>query len=116
MHEVSIAESILDLLERQIGSAQPLLEVEVQIGPLSGVSPQSLSFCFTTVASARGFGTPTLLIQQTTVKIQCRSCMSIYSSEERIHECPHCNSWEHNILSGDELLLVSASLMEATHV
>jgi len=62
MHELSIADSILDLIERQIGGAQALAHVDLCVGPLSGVSADSLEFCFTTVAKQRGFGEPILHI------------------------------------------------------
>jgi hydrogenase nickel insertion protein HypA len=116
MHEVSIAESILDLIERQLGAPQALAEVELCIGPLSGVSAESLEFCFATVAKERGFGVPGLSIQRTQVVIHCDSCLETYSVDDLMSFCPHCNSWKRTIQSGDELQLVSASLIEVSHV
>jgi len=116
MHEVSIAESILDLIERQIGAPHALAEVELCIGPLSGVSAESLEFCFTTVAHERGFGKPVLSIVRTDVVIHCESCQETYAVDNLMSFCPHCNSWKRTIQSGDELQLVSASLIEASHV
>ena len=48
MHEMSIAESIIDIV-RDSTSSQPdvkLLSVTVEIGELTAVIPESLSFCF----------------------------------------------------------------------
>jgi hydrogenase nickel incorporation protein HypA/HybF len=116
MHEVSIADSILDLIEHQIGAPQALAEVELCVGPLSGVSADSLEFCFATVAKARGFGTPTLSVQRTQVHIRCESCQTEYAIEDLMSFCPQCNSWKRTILSGDELQLLSAHLIEESHV
>lgn len=112
MHEVSIAESILDLIERQIGAPHLLAEVTLCVGPLSGVSAESLEFCFATVAMERGFGSPVLTMQRTQVVIHCLDCKQTYCVDDRMDFCPHCNSWNRTIESGDELQLVSANLIE----
>lgn len=116
MHELSIADSILDLIELQIGRAHALAQVELCVGPLSGVSADSLEFCFSTIASQRGFGNPILHIQRTRIHIHCLECQTDYKVDEMMSPCPHCSSWNRTILSGDELQLVSASLIEETYV
>jgi len=116
MHEVSIADSILDLIERQLGSPHALVKVELCIGPLSGVSADSLEFCFPTVALARGFGSPALSIQRTLIKIHCEECLSDYQVQDLMSFCPHCRSWKRTIFSGNELQLVSATLGEEPYV
>jgi hydrogenase nickel incorporation protein HypA/HybF len=112
MHEVSIAESILDLIERQIGRVRELSEVELRVGPLSGVSAQSLEFCFTTVAKQKGFGSPLLKLERTLVDILCEACHRRYQVSDPIDPCPDCGSWHRTILSGDELQLLGATLLE----
>lgn len=116
MHEVSIAESILDLIERQAGRIVTLREVEVRVGPLSGVSADSLDFCFATVARQKGFGSPVLKLERTLVDIQCDSCRNRYRIPDPIDPCPHCGSWQRTILGGDELRLLGATLSEDSHV
>jgi len=116
MHEVSIAESILDLIERQLGEPHELSDVELRIGPLSGVSPDSLLFCFATVAKERGFGEPVLTVDRTLVDIHCEACQTRYQVPDPIDHCPKCGSWKRTILAGDELQLLSATLREDSHV
>lgn len=116
MHELSIADSILDLIERQIGGIQALAQVELCIGPLSGVSADSLEFCFTTVAKERGFGEPVLHIERTKVQIHCEGCQMDYNVDDLMFPCPHCSSWKRVILSGDELHLLNTSLIEDSYV
>ncbi len=116
MHEVSIAEGILDLIERQIGKVEILSEVELRVGPLSGVSADSLDFCFTTIAMQKGFGTPRLKLERTLVDIQCEGCHVRYQVPDTTDPCPSCGSWHRTILSGDELQLLGATLLEEYHV
>jgi len=116
MHEVSIAESILDLIERQLGKVRKLAEVELRVGPLSGVSADSLEFCFPTVAKQKGFGSPVLKLERTLVDIRCDACQERYQVPDPISPCPACGSWKRTILSGDELQLLGATLQEDSDV
>ncbi|MCB9496151.1 MAG: hydrogenase maturation nickel metallochaperone HypA [Fibrobacteria bacterium] len=116
MHEVSIAESILDLIERQLGRPRELSEVAIRLGPLSGVSADSLDFCFPTVAFHKGFGSPILTLERTLVTIRCDACGTTYHLPDPISPCPSCHSWHRTILGGDEFELLSATLSEENHV
>ncbi len=112
MHEVSIAESILDLLERRIGAVRKLSEVELRVGPLSGVSADALLFCFGPVARERGFGDPSLRIERTEVEVRCEACGSTVRVDDPVDPCPRCGSWKRTILGGDELDLLAATMEE----
>jgi hydrogenase nickel incorporation protein HypA/HybF len=48
MHEVGIAESILEAVRTEAGLHRPArpVKVGVRIGALAGIDPDSLSFCF----------------------------------------------------------------------
>jgi len=48
MHELGIAESILDAVRKEAAANSPArpVKVGVRIGALAGVDPDSLSFCF----------------------------------------------------------------------
>lgn len=116
MHEVSIAEDILDLLEAEMGVPGPLLEVELEIGPLSGVHPESLDFCFPVVARERGFGSPLLRVRRIPVLLLCEACSERWSSEDPVGSCPRCGALRRTVLAGDELRLVGATLEDAAHV
>ena len=112
MHEVSIATSLLDLIGQQLGGVQKLSEVELRVGPLSGVSVHSLEFCFATIAGESGYGSPCLRIEATLVDIQCDRCPARYQVADPHDPCPRCGSWQRTILGGDELQLVSVTLEE----
>lgn len=48
MHEVGIAAGILDAVGTEIAAYRPAraVKVGVRIGPLAGIDPDSLAFCF----------------------------------------------------------------------
>ena len=116
MHEISIAEDILDLIERRIGDVRKLSEVELRIGPLSGVCVDSLLFCFGPVAARKGFGDPVLKVERPLVEILCESCRERYRVDDFVDPCPFCGSWKREIVGGDELQLLGATLLEESDV
>jgi hydrogenase nickel incorporation protein HypA/HybF len=56
MHELSLARNIMTIIGEHLpeGREAELRSVRVRVGPLAGVSPESLRFCFDALAS----GTP----------------------------------------------------------
>lgn len=67
MHEVSLCENILKIIEKQAekeGFAK-VVKVTLTVGELSGASPDSLDFCFPLVAKGTIADGATLEIQHT---------------------------------------------------
>jgi hydrogenase nickel incorporation protein HypA/HybF len=48
MHELSIAQGILDIVREHVpeGQSAGVRTIEVRVGRMSGVVPESLEFCF----------------------------------------------------------------------
>lgn len=116
MHEVSIADSILDLISRQTGGPVKLQSLQLRIGALSGVSPEALQFCFPTVANARGFGIPLLEIENVPLQILCLDCQKVSVIQEPFAPCPCCGGFEREIITGHEFSLLSATIEENSNV
>lgn len=102
MHEFSIAENILETIEAQVDSGTRLHEVHLIVGPLSGVSADALEFCFTEVAQMRGWGSPTLTIDQPAARVHCLECGVHYEGRDFYEGCPECGSLHREILTGHE--------------
>ena len=65
MHELGIAQSILDAVATEMqphASARPV-KVAVKVGAMSGVDPDSLAFCFESIAKGTVFEPMILEIQ-----------------------------------------------------
>lgn len=112
MHEFSIAESMLDLIESALHGARPLDRVDVTIGPLSGISPEALSFCFSEIARSRGFGEPELAIRRVDARLICTDCGREYETSDFYCFCPACGSMNRRILSGREFTVESVEFEE----
>ena len=48
MHELSIAQSIVEIVQQYVpnGETRPVKSVNLKVGEMAGVVPESLDFCF----------------------------------------------------------------------
>lgn len=109
MHEMSIAQSIVDLAEQQARQRRSpaVEEVELEIGRLAGVELQTLDFALESAVKG------TLLEQARIVRHiidgegQCLDCNRIFPLDALFSSCPHCSSWCIKICKGKELRIKS---------
>jgi len=114
LHELSIAEDMIRVIEKALGCRRELCTVTLILGPLSGVSAESLRFCFSEIAASRGFGSPELVVKKTMARVYCRNCKSEYEAEDFFDGCPSCGSFEREIRSGRECMVESVEIEEDT--
>jgi hydrogenase nickel incorporation protein HypA/HybF len=116
MHELSIAQGILDTIENQIKSVKPITRIFLTIGPLAGVSAESLEFWLSEIAKQKGFGAPTVVINKTTALANCSACKEKYEIKSFYSACPSCDSFERTIESGFECVIDSIELEDSDNV
>ena len=109
MHELSIAQSILDTIEETLGGKRPLLAVTLTVGPFAGVSADALDFCFTELARQGDFGAPRLIINRSPAALHCDDCGGESLTENALDPCPDCGSFNRTILDGRECRIDNAS-------
>lgn len=112
MHEFSIAEEILSVVERTLGGPKPVQSVQLTVGTLSNISAEALQFCFTEIAEQSGFGRPELKIVATPAQVRCRDCGRTEETQDFTEGCPGCNSFSREILSGYECVVDSITFEE----
>lgn len=92
MHEMSLAEGVLQLVEataeREQASRVKLIVLE--IGRLSSVEPAALEFCFASVARGSIAEDATLEIINTPGVGRCLACGETVAMDELYGTCPHC--------------------------
>ncbi len=104
MHELAIAEGVIDVVGQRVGRAR-VLRVVLRIGRLACVEPDALRFCFE--ACARGTGVEGAALESVDVaaRARCRSCGADEPDvDPRIPLCT-CGSADLEVRSGEELLL-----------
>lgn len=115
MHELTIAQNICQIIEREIsnlGVTKTVKAVRLRVGKLSGVVPDALRFCFGFVSEGTPLAGVSLEIQETPVEAQCNSCKSTFNLEEPLFICPTCASGNLAVLSGQDLLVESIEVEE----
>jgi len=105
MHELSIAESILEAVRQEIAlrpGARPV-RVGLRIGELAAVDVDSLNFCFESVLRGTEWETLQLDARVCPQRRKCQSCDVEFAVVEYNSVCTTCNSSETKLISGDEL-------------
>lgn len=105
MHELRIAESIVDIALKEINRRQLIgvRAVGVRIGALSGVDPEALEFGFIAITADTSLAGVKLEIENISVRGTCRACGRDFEIAEFVFVCPHCYATDIETSSGNEL-------------
>ncbi|NQU15550.1 MAG: hydrogenase maturation nickel metallochaperone HypA [Desulfobacteraceae bacterium] len=108
MHEMSIAQSLIDILREEMvkHNAGTLRSVRLHIGQLSAIVPDSLSFCFEVMTSGTELEGATLIMETIPLKGTCRDCKHTFEIQDYTFECPECASTEIDTIAGQDLSIV----------
>jgi hydrogenase nickel incorporation protein HypA/HybF len=113
MHELSIAQALIDQVEREVrraGQSGRVLRLELAVGRLSGVHCESLRFGFDLISRGTIAEGAELNIHEPRAVCVCRACGGREEIDDLVCECPKCRSAEISIEEGRELLLQSIEL------
>jgi len=105
MHEMSIAESVLQIIEdkaRSDGYAR-VMTVWLEIGQLAGVESESLRFCFDSVARDSIAEDARLEIIETAGQGWCMECACNVAVKDRYDPCPNCGCLQIEVTGGEEM-------------
>ena len=102
MHELSLAEAIVDVAVRHAAGRQ-VSKVEVSVGHLRQVVPEALEFAFGLVAQGTALDGATLAIAHVPAAGRCRACGADSVMDGFPLCCAVCGGLEMDVLSGEEL-------------
>jgi len=107
MHELSIANSILEAVrkERKRLNGARVIKVGVRIGELAGVDPDALSFGFEVLVKNTDFEPLPLAIESVPRRHECPHCQRVFTVVDYRMDCPACGSTDTRCIGGDELEL-----------
>jgi hydrogenase nickel incorporation protein HypA/HybF len=109
LHEMSIAESVLDALRAEAGlrPGTRVTRAGLRIGELSGVETESLQFCLEAVAPEIAF-----IFELAPWTRRCRHCSEIFRVMDARPACARCGSADTEKAGGDEIDLMFVELEE----
>ncbi|NDP38532.1 MAG: hydrogenase maturation nickel metallochaperone HypA [Rhodoferax sp.] len=105
MHEMSLAESVLQLMEdaARRDHFTKVTAVWLEIGQLSGVEPEAMLFCFDAVMRDSLAQGARLEIITLPGAGWCMACAKTVPMTEVFGECPHCGGYRLQVTGGTEM-------------
>lgn len=112
VHEMSIAEGILDISLDTMRQHEGTIihSVQLDVGLMSGVEPDALLFCWDAITQGSSAEGARLDINRIPITGQCLDCNTIFDVQNRIFICPNCESNIINIMGGRELQVTSIDI------
>ena len=116
MHELAVCQALIAQVESVAREQQvrQVVEVGVDIGPLSGVEPQLLERAFSIACAGTVADGARLVLNSTPVRVNCRSCGQVTGALPARLVCGNCGDWQTRVVSGDELLLTTLEVCRET--
>ena len=117
MHELSIAQSIVDAVEIRATecNATHVKSVRLCIGDAIGIVTDSLTFCFEMLSTSEPvLEGAKLVIEPVPHRAKCRHCERVFPVVQFIAQCPTCGEWSDEIVSGTELQILDMEIDTAT--
>jgi hydrogenase nickel incorporation protein HypA/HybF len=115
MHEMGIAMQIIEIsiasIPADLKNAQ-IKKVNLKVGKLAAVVPESLHFCFQIAAQDTPLCDAQLNIEEIPLKIRCTDCNVEWIAHEPVFVCRKCNGTSVEMLSGRELDITSIEVVD----
>ena len=105
MHEMSLCESILQIIEDNATSQryQRVKTVWLEIGNLSGVELEAMRFSFEIVTRGSLAEEAKLEIIEIPGQAWCMQCAKTVSVTQRFDACPDCGGYQLQVTGGEEM-------------
>jgi hydrogenase nickel incorporation protein HypA/HybF len=115
MHEMGIALRIVEIATDSLPAdlrAARVTKVNLKVGKLAAVVPESLRFCFDVAVKESPLEGAILSIEEVPVVARCKDCRAQWTIDEPVFVCQACQSGSLEILSGRELDIESIEIVE----
>ncbi len=105
MHEMSLVEGVLQLIEEAASkdSFTKVTAVWLEIGQLSAVEPNAMAFCFDAVMRGTVAEGARLEIISVPGQALCKACGAIVALVELVGTCPQCGGVDLQITAGNRM-------------
>uniref|UniRef100_A0A7C4AHW4 Hydrogenase maturation factor HypA n=1 Tax=Fundidesulfovibrio putealis TaxID=270496 RepID=A0A7C4AHW4_9BACT len=111
MHEMSIAQSILDIIKQEMEKRglTKLIRVKIKHGRLTNTVPEALETCFMALTVKTPLESAVFELEEVPALYRCFNCGREFSPDDTsrlLIPCPGCNEeFGHTVLAGKELFI-----------
>jgi hydrogenase nickel incorporation protein HypA/HybF len=114
MHELSIAMSIVDMALEEAERREVTIDaVHVELGPLSGVVAEALTFSYEIACNGTMLEGSRLVIKEVPIEVYCTACNAQKTlSSMQWFCCPECGTPTSEVIHGKELLITALELRD----
>ena len=114
MHEISLAQSVIDFVNKEKDKYpnSRIVKVKLKIGKLASVFPDTLTFAFQSLVENTPLSHVKLEILELEPKGYCKNCSNAYPLYDNVFQCPFCGSSNGDITEGTEFLIDSFEIEE----
>jgi hydrogenase nickel incorporation protein HypA/HybF len=112
MHELSVAQNIIDIVKDNVpvNNYTNVKKVLLEVGEFSGIVADSLLFCFDAIKLETPFKNAEMEIRNIPFKLFCNSCKSETTNTFGIRLCDKCKGYDTNIISGTDMKIIEVEL------
>jgi hydrogenase nickel incorporation protein HypA/HybF len=112
MHELAVTQQILDiaLAKARENGASEIQLIQLVIGDMTSIIDDSVQFYFDILSKNTIASKARLDIQRVPVELRCRNCRTAFTPSVHPWQCPRCQSWNFEIISGNEFYVASLDL------
>jgi hydrogenase nickel incorporation protein HypA/HybF len=110
VHELSLCDSIARAAIQNAGGRR-VRSVQLQVGALRQVVPDTLIFCWSVVGRGPLLEGSVLTIDLVPAEIECRDCGARSKLSRFVLSCPDCSGRAVTVVAGEELLVVSIDVI-----
>lgn len=118
MHELSIAQNIVEIVEQHLPEigVREVKSVKLKVGDLSGVVPDSLRFCFDAITAGTRLQSAVIEIEHVPFVVRCNKCGEDSTNESGVVFCDSCGGRDVSIISGNELRITEIEILDEMQV
>lgn len=102
MHELSITQQVVDQIVERLGDV-PVRRVRLEVGRLSGIVPEAMTFCFELVTAGTGLAGAALEFERPGGDARCRACGAGFDTGEVLPLCEGCGGADVAVTGGTGL-------------
>lgn len=109
MHELGLVQQMVDraVAQAQAAGAERVTALNLVIGALSDISPESVQFYFDLVSEGTPAAGAQLSFRWVQPVLRCRSCGTEFAWTPEQPVCPHCGASGYELIRGREFYLES---------